>query len=231
MHLIFNHHSDNRRARSAGVLAPDEARALQAAGVPLAYDPVQIGWVPEHCLDDMGQLQRWQAPHPHPLGRTGPAARGPDLRLRRWADSDAPALAGMLSDPQLWRFMPEGYGGPVTPDQARDVITIANQANHHAVWAITQDDLPIGQLRLEYGAEGDSTAELSYWIAEAQRGKGIARRAIARLLQDLPQSGQAPRRLLVRIHRDNAASLRVAHALGFADRDASGDWLHLDRAL
>jgi len=43
---------DPRRLRSAGPLEPDEIALCRANGVALAYDPVQIGWVPADCVDD-----------------------------------------------------------------------------------------------------------------------------------------------------------------------------------
>jgi len=43
---------DRRRLRSEGPLDPETLEIYKAQGIPLAYDPVQIGWVPANCLDD-----------------------------------------------------------------------------------------------------------------------------------------------------------------------------------
>lgn len=45
---------DAHRPRSLGPLDGESIALARAEGLSLAYDPVQIGWVPTDCLDDFG---------------------------------------------------------------------------------------------------------------------------------------------------------------------------------
>jgi RimJ/RimL family protein N-acetyltransferase len=209
---------DNAQRRSQGPLDTATAEKLRRDGVPLAYDPVQIGWVPADAEDDL-HLDDCLRPWP------GDAA----FVLRRWSERDAPRYAALLSDPRIWRFMPERPPEHMTPDLALDLIRLADTAPHHRVRAVLVDGLPVGQVRLLLTPPGAGTgeAEISYWLSPDHWGRGLATgmvRAFTReCLAVLPEVGG----IFARVHKDNAASARVLQKAGYAaaghcPRDA--DW-------
>jgi len=73
---------------------------------------------------------------------------------------------------------------------------------------ILLDDRVVGHL-VCFPYEGDQ--EVGYWIARKYWGRGIATRALALFLQDLPM-----RPLHARVVHDNAGSRRVLEKCGFA---------------
>ena len=117
------------RLRSEGVLSAGDVARCRDMGIALAYDPVQIGWVPLACEDDIA------------AGTGGKQERG--LRFRPWSVEDAPALARMLSCKRLWDYLPEDCPGRIDERTARDLIELGSAPHHHVV-AVIEGDEPIG---------------------------------------------------------------------------------------
>jgi RimJ/RimL family protein N-acetyltransferase len=67
----------------------------------------------------------------------------------------------------------------------------------------------------EVRCTGDGCAEMSYWVFPAFRGRGLAARAV-RLAADWAAAGLGTGVVRLAIEPDNAASMRVAAAAGFA---------------
>ncbi|MCC1491201.1 GNAT family N-acetyltransferase [Cognatishimia sp. F0-27] len=206
------------RPRSDGPLTQDERRQMMARNTGLAFDPVQIGSVPQDVFDDLA-----------PAGE-GPKAGWPSVRdaaesltLRGWALSDAPEFRRLLDDPSVWAHMPTAKPEPLDRSVAETLITLSNDAAHHVVRAICVRGRPVGQVRLERLSDG--SVEVSYWIGRAHWGGGIATRALRKLLDEHDGSET---RLIARIHRDNPASARVVGKLGFVFEShdpAKPDWM------
>lgn len=202
-----------------GVLHAAELAHARAQGVALAYDPIRIGWVPAHA-----ETRPAHAPLSWSAGMDDLAdLPDPGIAFRPWTDADLPIYRAMMGDPQMWRHMPEAAPDALTDEVLLTLIALSAEAPHHRVDAIVQDGVPAGQVRLEFSPDGRS-AELSYWLGPAARGKGLGRRAVrqwlARTLPDLP----AIRTLVARVHPENAGSARLLATCGFspADRAASG---------
>jgi len=213
------------RQRSEGVLSPEEVEDCRARGVPLAFDPLQIGWVRSDCGDDIVQERAlsW---------RLAPASSGA-YRFRKWAERDAAALSRMLSSPRLWDYLPEAYAGPMDPNVALGLIALSNEAEHHLVRAVEYRGEVIGQARLEFGGDDRNSAEISYWLDEASWGKGHGS-AIVRLFVDICLDERPElKRLHARVHRENPASARVLIKAGFSHRPGASDdpWQIYDRSL
>lgn len=179
-----------RLLRSKGPLPCGQAALLRAAGVPLVYDPVQIGWLPVDMVDDLD-------------------APAPVMTMRQWQPDDVATYRALLADPVVWRFLPEGYPGEMTTADAAALIAIANDASLHEVRAVLADGVPVGQVRLVMG-----TGEVSYWLGRAHWGLGLATRA----LRDWTAQCRARHpglAFFARVHNENAASRRVAEAAGY----------------
>ncbi|MCC5974213.1 MAG: GNAT family N-acetyltransferase [Rubellimicrobium sp.] len=206
-----------------GVLAPTEITSAQAEGVVLAFDPLRIGWVPATAdtMPDQAPLS-WSA-RPDSLAAAPDAAPDPGITFRPWTAADLPVYRAMMSDAQMWRHMPEAAPEDLTDEVLLTLIALSADAPHHRVHSILQHGEPVGQVRLEFSADG-RTAELSYWLGPAARGKGLGRRAVRQYLAQPPRELTRIDALFARVHPDNTASARVLAACGFTptDRAASG---------
>ncbi|MEO0912075.1 MAG: GNAT family N-acetyltransferase [Pseudomonadota bacterium] len=216
-----------RRLRSDGVLAADELAWCQSHAIAVGFDPVQQGWVALDCEDDispLGDVQRSVGYH-----RSAYLMAFGDYVLRPWETRDADDLARMLSAQALWRFLPETYSGAVDRAAALELISLNRAAEHHFVLAVEYRGAVIGQLRLLFS--GADTAEVSYWFGEAYWGRGHAGALVSRFVdlgfEERPQLS----RIFARVHKDNAASLRVLEKSGFRCSGTAaddGDWLIYD---
>lgn len=211
------------RKRFDGVLTLDELAEARAAGLDLAYCPLQQGWVALGAAEDgeTGSPLSWHAGQ-RPLfkqvqGR--PVHPRPDsLTLRVWVEDDLPAYRALLSDPSLWTWMPEHRPERLDDDTCRALIALSTEGAHHKVRVATVAGLPVGQVRLEYGAE-PGTGELSYWLGAPARGKGLGREMVARFLDRLAARRPDIRRITARVHPENRASIRLLLACGFTACD------------
>jgi len=228
-----------RRSRFAGVLDPAELAEARAMGLPLAYCPLQQGWVPDTAADEdeAAAPLSWQIGAQRlykQVAGTPVYPRAPALGLRVWVEDDLPAYRTLMSDPTLWTHMLEERPARLDDDTLRDLIALSTEGTHHKVRVATLGGLPVGQVRLEYGSAADR-AELSYWLGSAHRGQGLGRRMVLRFLDRLAQRKPQITRIAARVHPANLASKRLLLACGFAPADRAslglaprgrdlGDW-------
>ncbi len=188
------------RPRSLGPLSAAELAHCRDMNIPLAYDPMQSGWVSAATLDDI----------------TGAdvivEAERASVILRPWRMSDLTRFRALLDDPAVWTMLPETYPDPLTDDLARTLLDVSINGQHHMVRAIEQQGEVVGQVRLAFGVlpTEPKLAELSYWLGRDHWGQGLARTAIESLLKQ-----SAPRPLSARVLPDNLASRRILEKLGF----------------
>lgn len=228
------------RTRFKGVLDAGELSRAQAAGVPLAYCPLQQGWVHDvdHEEEDTAPPLSWQVgrlPLHKQVTGTTVYPRPETLSLRVWVEDDLPVYRALLSDPVLWTWMLEEPPGRIDDDLGRALIALSTEGAHHKVRVATLGGQPVGQVRLEYGATPD-TGELSYWLGAAHRGKGLGRQMVQRFLDRLAARKPQITRITARVHPQNRASARLLLACGFTACDRAslglaprgrdrGDWL------
>jgi RimJ/RimL family protein N-acetyltransferase len=211
------------RKRFDGVLNARELAEARAAGTALAYCPLQQGWVPMDARDDgdMTAPLSWQVGARHLFKKIEgrPVYPKPQtLTLRVWVEDDLPVYRALLSEPGLWTWMPEDPPAQLDEDTCRALIALSTEGTHHKVRVATLGGLPIGQARLEYGAD-PATGELSYWIGASARGKGLGRQMVQRFLDRLAILQPHVRRISARVHPENRASIRLLDACGFAPCD------------
>jgi RimJ/RimL family protein N-acetyltransferase len=133
----------------------------------------------------------------------------PDVALRPVEDRDLDALFEMMRDPEAVRMAAFTAADPsdraaFDAQQAR--VRAAPDITHRAVTCDGQLVGTIASFPIE-----DQT-EITYWIGRAAWGQGIATRAVALLLDLVPD-----RPLYARAASDNTGSLRVLHKAGFTD--------------
>lgn len=148
-----------------------------------------------------------------------PTLRDGDLVLRPLRNSDADAITAACQDPEIprWTFVPSPY----TRADAYAFLTTCEQeaaagtaANLLAVDAA--DDRLLGSFGVLDIDRASGSGEIGYWVAAAERGRGLATRAV-RLLAAWAADELGLTRLQVLPHKDNAASRRVAEKAGFTD--------------
>lgn len=215
------------RDRFDGVLNAEELALARASGVALSYCPLQQGWV-HHAEDedDTAPPLSWQMgvlPLHKQITGTPVYARPQALTLRVWVEDDLAAYRALMSDPSLWTFMLEEQPTSLDADTARALIAVSTEGTHHKVRVASVAGQPVGQVRLEYGAD-PAAAELSYWIGAAHRGKGFGRQMVQRFLDRLAVRKPHITRITARVHPLNTASKRLLLACGFqpCDRDTLG---------
>ncbi|NHB76790.1 GNAT family N-acetyltransferase [Rhodobacter calidifons] len=207
------------RKRFDGVLDAAELARARAAGTELAYCPLQQGWVPL-AADEEGDLAPPLSWHVGrlPLFKQVPGRpvhpRPESLTLRVWVEDDLPIYRALLCDPSLWTWMLEDRPARLDDDTCRALIALSTEGTHHKVRVATLGGRPVGQVRLEYGAD-PAAGELSYWLGAAARGRGLGRQMVRRFLDRLAVQQPGIRRITARVHPGNRASVRLLEACGF----------------
>jgi RimJ/RimL family protein N-acetyltransferase len=231
--------SASPRTRFAGVLGAEELALARASGQDLAYCPLQLGWVPlgvDEEDDGLAPLS-WQVGAINLFKQVDgtPVYPKPQaLSLRVWLEDDLPVYRALMRDPGLWDHMLEAMPARLDDDTLRSLIALSTEGTHHKVRVGVIGGQPIGQARLEYGAD-PATAELSYWIGTTWRGKGHGRHMVARFLDRVAARKPHITRITARVHPQNQASRRLLLACGFAPVDRAtlglaprgrdtGDW-------
>lgn len=201
--------------RWEGVLSAEQVRDYRRSGRPLAFCPVQIGWVAMADAPVERPLTRPEDPYA-PLSWSVSRPLGA-FTVRAWSEADAPAYRALLNDPALWRYMPEAWPGDIDEDMARDLIAISNAAAHHEVWAVLQEGEPFGQVRFAFAANGHKRdeAEVSYWFGRASWGRGYGRRVVRKMTAQALRDHPGLRRIVAHVHPDNHGSAKVLVAAGY----------------
>ena len=132
------------------------------------------------------------------------------VALRQWGEEDVPALVDILQDPAIvrWTRIP----CPYTEAHARAFIT--GPAVPETSFAIIDagDGRLIGAIGLR--PAGPRGGQVGYWVAAAERGRGVATRAL-RLLTRWAFDDLGLERVEVLVQPENAASRRVPEKAGF----------------
>lgn len=139
------------------------------------------------------------------------------VALRRWRRSDVPAIAAACRDPEIPRFLsiPEPY----TEDDARGWLRThpgelsAGRSAQLAIAAASGDGL-LGAIDLHALDWRHHRAEVGYWVAAPERGRGVATRGVALIARWGFQTLGLARIGLI-VDTDNLASQRVAERAGF----------------
>jgi RimJ/RimL family protein N-acetyltransferase len=133
----------------------------------------------------------------------------PNVALRPVEDRDLDALFEQMRDPDAVRmaaFTAKDPSDRAAFDAHQARVRTSPDITHRAV---TCDGQLAGSIAC-FTVEGQR--EITYWIDRAAWGRGIATRAVALLLDLVPD-----RPLYARAASDNTGSLRVLHKSGFTD--------------
>ena len=144
------------------------------------------------------------------------------LRLRGIGPDDAEAMFPVLSDSALMTWWSSAAHRDIS--ETRAYLTYTPDPDGMRSWAITLGDLEpaIGWVTVIRRRPGVN--EIGYILARAHWGSGIAREALARVL-DLIFQEEGQRRVFADIDPDNAASRALVERLGFKQEGTlRGEW-------
>jgi ribosomal-protein-alanine N-acetyltransferase len=140
------------------------------------------------------------------------------VRLRQWADDDSAWYADSVRDPLIQRFTTES--AVLDAGQVRAAIgrlRAAGDAEGFVICdAVTGERL--GNIALRHDGRA---GEVSYWVAAAARGRGVATRALM-LFSSWCFQAVGVEELWLHTHRENVASQRAALRAGY-QRDPRRD--------
>lgn len=142
-----------------------------------------------------------------------PGITGNGLVLRPWRAGDEAFLVDAHTDPAIrhWHaFSMEG--------EAEASRFIARQARRWrqetgADWAVTGDGQMLGRIWLRLLDLPSGEGEVAYWVAPPARGRGVASRAVAMLIEWARERGM--HRLALLHSTRNEVSCKVAVGAGF----------------
>ena len=144
---------------------------------------------------------------------TAPVLRGAGLELRPWTLADWPGILQLADDPSSRRWSPSLQRVHTRADaEAWLQVRMATDA----YWAVVDPatGVLLGRVGLHDLNEEDSCAEVGYGVLEAHRRKGIARRAVA-LVVDYGFGTRGLVRIWLEHAVGNVASCAVARVSGF----------------
>jgi RimJ/RimL family protein N-acetyltransferase len=137
--------------------------------------------------------------------------------LRLISDADIPAIVAAVQDPEIPRYtnVPDPYGEAEARHWQRMASTgLEAGTDLPALVVDAADGRLLGAVGIHNLDPASGRCTAGYWVAAPERGRGVARRGLA-LLSDYAFAELGAARIELWIEPENAASLRVAEAVGF----------------
>jgi RimJ/RimL family protein N-acetyltransferase/catechol 2,3-dioxygenase-like lactoylglutathione lyase family enzyme len=149
-----------------------------------------------------------------------PALDDAVVALRPWHSDDGRALVAALDDPEISLWIPViPYPYRLTDALAWfELVKREGDAGRMVAGAITdaRDGHLLGAIGLSSISRGNASAEVGYWVRTDERGRGVATRATA-LLVEWGFAELELDRIALLADVDNVASRRIARRLGFVE--------------
>ncbi|QRP48257.1 GNAT family N-acetyltransferase [Amycolatopsis sp. FDAARGOS 1241] len=134
-----------------------------------------------------------------------------EIELRDWSPADAAWYVTQVRDPETLRFTTER--ATLTVEEFRRALG-ALQRNENALGFVAVSAESGERLANVAAVRAGDVAEISYWVAAAARGRGVASRAVSALCHQV-EAAWPVAELRLWTHADNVASQRVAERAGF----------------
>lgn len=150
------------------------------------------------------------------------------VALRQWSKDDADELVAALDDPEISLWIPV-IPYPYRHEDAKaffDLVDRESEAGRMVAGAIVAhaDGRLLGGIGLSDISSLNASAEVGYWVAAEERGRGVATRATA-LIVDWGFAELDIGRIGLLADIDNVASRRVAQKLGFVEEGVLRSYL------
>lgn len=147
--------------------------------------------------------------------RFSPELTGERLALRQVEKKDAPALLGILSDPQVMKYVTQGslFSFGRSRRVAAELLNNSRpDSMHYGIW-IPGTNVPVGVVSLQNWRQEQMDAMIGYMLDRRFWQQGLATEAVGVLLQYV-FSGLRLHRVEGRCHAVNTASERVMQKNG-----------------
>jgi ribosomal-protein-alanine N-acetyltransferase len=138
-----------------------------------------------------------------------------ELSLRLLRPEDAKQLTAIANNKAIWKNLMDGFPHPYTLKDAKKWIhfCLNESANIHR--AITLNQKVIGAIGAQFGEDiYRYNAELGYWLAESQWGKGIMTYIIGEFTKYVFENHKI-HRLYAKVFKENIASHKTLEKNGF----------------
>jgi RimJ/RimL family protein N-acetyltransferase len=139
-----------------------------------------------------------------------------EFKLRSWSMNDLDALVLNANNINIAKFMTDAFPNPYSRENGIQFIRFATKDDPIHIFAIDINGEASGGIGIH--PQDDihrMNAELGYWLAEHQWGKGIISRAIPQVV-DFAFKTYNINRIFARPFGNNAASQRVLEKCGFS---------------
>lgn len=137
------------------------------------------------------------------------------FHLRPWALSDLDSLVRHANNPDIAKFMMDGFPHPYTEDNGKAFIAFATKDDPIHIFAIDVEGEAVGGIGIHPQADVQrKNAELGYWLAEPFWGKGIITNAI-KLVIEFGFKTYDINRIFARPYGTNIGSQKVLEKAGF----------------
>lgn len=141
----------------------------------------------------------------------------PGWCLRAWREADAPLLARHADNPNVWRWMSDGFPHPYTLAIAEHWVRTGHVEFGGDNWAIDCNGQAVGGCGINPGSGRERcVAEVGWWIGEPFWGRGAGAR-MARLLVERAFAYPGIVRVVAPIHAGNERSMAVARHAGMTE--------------
>jgi len=138
-----------------------------------------------------------------------------DFILRPWLLSDIDSLVEHANNPEIAKYMTDGFPSPYTAENAKAFIEFANKNTPVSIFAIVVDGKAVGGIGIHPQTDiHRKNAELGYWLSQKYWGKGIVTNAVKQMI-DFAFKTYDINRLFARPFATNAPSQRVLEKAGF----------------
>ena len=142
-----------------------------------------------------------------------PKTSAMDFTLRPWKNSDLESLVRYADNPNIAKFMTNGFPHPYTVDDGREFLSMAS--SNSGIFAIDVAGEAVGSIGIFPQSDiHEKSAEMGYWLAEPYWGKGMMTRVIREVVQYGFRTFDITR-IFARPFSINPASHRVLEKAGF----------------
>lgn len=138
-----------------------------------------------------------------------------DFKLRPWKMEDLESLVKYANNPNIARFLTDGFPHPYLRENGEKFIKMARFANPVQIFAIEVNGEAAGGIGIHPQSDIQrKNAELGYWLAERYWAKGIMTKAIEQILSYAFKTFDIDR-IFARPFGNNPGSQRILEKNGF----------------
>lgn len=137
------------------------------------------------------------------------------INIRKWCEKDIDSLVLNANNKHLTEFLRDSFPSPYTTDCAKSFIEFSTQNSNSHNYAITLNDVAIGNISLDFYSDIKShCAELGYWLGESYWNHGYTTHALQLLLNQY-QNDPVLKKISAEVFETNISSIRVLEKSGF----------------